>query len=253
MINAIIVDDEKDCRESIKSLIKQCCNNVNISGEASSVEEGLDCISKKQPDLLLLDVELSDGTSFDLLNQIINPNFQIIFITAFDKYAIQAIRHSAIDYILKPVNPDLFKKAVIKAINLIENNDQIAKQVKILLDNRNSFNRMALPTIDGLRFINISDILYLKSEANYTWFLLNNNEKILVTKTLKEFDETLSENTFVRIHQSYLININYVEKYIKGQGGSVIMTNGTELLVSRRKKEHFINTISRPKKNRKII
>lgn len=240
MMQAVVIDDDKGCRKTIEDILQENCPDIQITGQAASVEEGKQTIIKNKPDLLFLDIELTDGNAFDLLAEIKDIGFHVIFITAFDQYAIQAIRHSAIDYILKPIDPDLFLKAVNKARQINTNNDLLARQVKLLIDNRNNFNKIALPTIDGLRFINIDDIIYCKSEANYTWVYLKNNENFLVTKTLKEYDETLSKNNFVRIHQSYLININYVERYVKGKGGSVIMSDGTEILVSRRKKEYFL-------------
>lgn len=241
MMQAVVIDDDQGCRQTVKNILKENCPDIQVAGEAASVEDGKTIITKHKPDLLFLDIELTDGIAFDLLSEIKDLSFHVIFITAFDQYAIQAIRHSAIDYLLKPIDPELFIKAVNKARQINVNNDLLAKQVKILIDNKNNFNKIALPTIDGLRFINIDDIIYCKSEANYTWVYLKNNESFLVTKTLKEYDETLSKNNFVRVHQSYLININYVEKYVKGKGGSVIMADGTEILVSRRKKEHFLS------------
>ncbi|MBU1579608.1 MAG: LytTR family DNA-binding domain-containing protein, partial [Bacteroidetes bacterium] len=156
------------------------------------------------------------------------------------QFAIQAIRHSAIDYIMKPVDNEEFVRAVNKSKQMNLNIDLLTRQVKVLLKNKDNFHRIALPTLDGLRFIDLDEVLYCKSESNYTWFHLQNGEKIMVTRTLKEYDETLSENRFIRIHQSYLINIRYVDRYLKGKSAYVVMSNGQEINVSRRKEELFL-------------
>ena len=240
MMKAVIIDDEKDCRQVVETLLNEHFSEIRICGQAASVAKGRELIMNENPDVLLLDIELGDGNAFDLLAGLNKLNFQVIFITAYEQYAIQAIRHSAIDYILKPVDPQAFIQAIDKVKRMSDNMGLLSKQIKVLLENRSDFNRIALPTLEGFRFVNIDDIIHCKAESNYTWFHLKNNEKILVTKTLKEYDETLSEKYFVRVHQSHLINIKYVEKYIKGEGGTVVMADGTEVIVSRRRKDQFL-------------
>lgn len=239
-MNTVIIDDEKDCRQIVENLLNEHFPEIEICGQAASVEEGKNLIISESPDILLLDIELEDGNAFDLLASLSDHNFHVIFITAFEHYAIQAIRHSAIDYILKPVDPQAFVEAIEKVKRMNQNMGLLSRQIKVLLENRSDFNRIALPTVEGFRFVNIDDIIRCEAESNYTWFHLKNKEKILVTKTLKEYDETLSDKFFVRVHQSHLINIKYVEKYIKGEGGSVVMADGTEVHVSRRRKDQFL-------------
>lgn len=245
MLRAVIIDDEDDCRQAVLNLVQMNCPGISIAGEAGSVKQGVDLIYKERPDLLFLDIKLADGTAFNILEELKDYNFHIIFITAYDHYAIQAIQHSAIDYLLKPIDAELFCKAVDKVNRISLNIGLLTKQIKILLENRNDFNRIALPTLEGFRFVNLDDIICCQSDSNYTWFFMKNSEKILVTRTLKEYEETLSDNYFIRIHQSYLINIRYVEKYIKGEGGSVIMADGSEVPVSKRKKEYFLKKFQR--------
>jgi len=240
-MRALIIDDEKSCREILKSLLQDNFPEIKIAGEASSLMEARKAIANLYPDLVFLDIKLTDGSGFELLETIPSFEFHVIFVTAFDQFAIQAIRHSAIDYILKPVDTEEFVAAVKKSKHMSLNIDLLTRQIKVLLKNKDDFHRIALPTLDGLRFINLDEVLYCNSDSNYTWFHLQNGEKIMVTRTLKEYDETLSENCFVRIHQSYLINLRYVDRYVKGKSGYVIMSNGKEINVSRRKKELFLN------------
>lgn len=241
MLRAAIIDDETDCREAINNILNENCPDVTVIGQASSVVDGAELIIKEKPDILFLDIQLDDGDAFDILEELKEYHFHIIFITAYDQYAIQAIKHSAIDYILKPVDPFHLIKAIdkIKRINL--NVGLLSQQIGILLENRNNYNRIALPTLEGFRFINLDSIVRCQAESNYTWFFLKNSEKILVTKTLKEYEETLSESFFIRIHHSHLINTKFIEKYVKGEGGFVIMNDGSEISVSRRRKESFLN------------
>lgn len=243
MLNAVVIDDEMYCRDTVTHLLKEYFPDIKVVAESDSVAKGLIAILQNKPDLLLLDIELIDGTGFDLLSQLPEHDFQLVFITAFDHFAIQAIKHSAIDYLLKPLDPVLFVKAIEKARKQNQNKELLKNQINVINENSKGFQRIALPTRDGFRFIKLENVLYCKSENNYTWFYLRNSEKILVTKTLKEYAEVLSEEKFVRIHQSYLINIDFVEEYIKGEGGSVIMSDGKEITVSRRKKDLFLNKI----------
>lgn len=240
-MKVVIIDDEQSCRQALAELLNKSFPDIRIAGEAASLEEARDLISKAHPDLLFLDIQLPDGSGFELLEDIASFEFHVIFVTAYDQYAIQAIRHSAIDYLMKPVDPSELIAAVKKSKQMSLNIEMLTRQVKVLLKNKDDFHRIALPTLDGLRFINLDNVLYCKSDSNYTWFFLSNGEKILVTRTLKEYDETLSENYFVRIHQSYLINIRFVDRYVKGKAGYVIMSDGTEINVSRRRKELFLS------------
>ncbi len=243
MFKAVIIDDESKARNALKNLIEKHCSNIAVVAEADCVKAGVDIIKEYEPDIAFLDVQMPDGTGFDLLEQIGDIDFKIIFASAYDKFAIQAFRFSAIDYLLKPVEPEM----LIEACSRLTGDSKISeinKKLEVLLNNRNSFEKIALPTLDGINFVKIKDIIRCESDNNYTNIFLNDGRKYIVSKTLKEFDEMLTPFNFFRIHKSHLINLNYLQKYNKGEGGYVIMEDGSELEVSRRRKEDFIRALS---------
>jgi two-component system, LytTR family, response regulator len=243
MIRAIIIDDEHDSRTTVANILMNYCNNISVVGQAANVNDGLSLIARKKPDVIFLDIQMPDGTGFDLLERIKKVDFQIIFVTAFDKYALRAIKFSALDYILKPVDPHQLIEAVEKIRKKPLGFDEISQKLKILLRNKDGFERMSLPTLEGFKFVNIKDIVRCESESNYTWFYLNSGEKTLVTRTLKEYEEILSHLNFFRIHQSHLVNLKYIDRYVKGDGGTVVMVDGAEVEVSRRRKEGFLKAM----------
>jgi two-component system LytT family response regulator len=243
MFKAVIIDDESKARNALKNLIEKHCSNIAVIAEADCVKAGVDIIKEYEPDIAFLDVQMPDGTGFDLLEQIGDIDFKIIFASAYDKFAIQAFRFSAIDYLLKPVEPEM----LIEACSRLTGDSKISeinKKLEVLLNNRNSFEKIALPTLDGINFVKIKDIIRCESDNNYTNIFLNDGKKYIVSKTLKEFDEMLTPFNFFRIHKSHLINLNYLQRYNKGEGGYVIMEDGSELEVSRRRKEDFIRALS---------
>ena len=178
------------------------------------------------------------------MEQLKEPNFQVIFISAYDQYALKAIKFSALDYILKPVNPQHLIDAVDKLKTPESDFGLISKQISTLFRNKNGFERITLPTFEGLRFIILKDIIRCEADNNYTNFYLSSGEKVLVTKTLKEYDDNLSDEDFIRVHQSHLVNSKYIDRYIKGDGGTIIMTDGSHVEVSRRRKEEFLKRMS---------
>ena len=247
MLRAIIVDDEENGRETLLYSLKEVCPDVEVISMADSVETGLQAIKDHGPELLFLDIEMPSGSGFDLLQQIPNIDFDIIFTTAYDQYAIKAFKFSATDYLLKPVNMDELKSAV----DMVKNNKvtkETFKQYEILKENLeekdNSFHRLALPTSDGLDFIELKNIIRCAADGNYTLFYLTNGKKIIVGKTLKEYDELLSDHNFFRTHKSHLINLEFMTKYVKGIGGYVIMSDGSEVEVAKRRKESFMERLS---------
>jgi len=244
MSRAIIIDDEQESRNTIFNILNNYCDQVTVVAQAENVREGLAAIEDYKPDVVFLDIQMPDGSGFDLLENLPEINFQVIFITAFDQYALKAIKFSALDYILKPVDPHLLIEAVNKIKPSETNHDFITHQISTLLRNKNNFERITLPTLEGLKFINIKDIIRCEADNNYTQFFLNSGEKILVTKTLKEYDETLSELDFIRVHQSHLVNVKFVDRYIKGDGGTIVMVDGSEVEVSRRRKEEFLKKMN---------
>jgi len=248
MIRAIIIDDERHCIDRLTSLIEEYCSqHVQLLEACESVECGLDCIKKLHPDLVFLDVQIHDKTGFDLLRQIKKINFDVIFTTAYEKYAVQAFRFSAIDYLLKPIEPDDLLQAVEKVKEKISK-EEISAKIEVLFHNLKNLHgvskRINVPTINGLVFLHVDEIIRCQSDINYTTIFLKNKQKLLVAKTLKEFEELLTEYNFFRVHNSHLINLAYIKSYNKGKGGFVSMIDNSEIEVSTRRKEEFLKKIS---------
>jgi two-component system LytT family response regulator len=244
MINAIIIDDEHNSIKSLSYDLEKYCPQVNIIGKCTSAKEGLKSIQQLQPDLVFLDINMPWMTGLELLEVLGEINFEVIFVTAHDQYAIKAFRLSAIDYLLKPIDHEelinAVKKVEVKQKNLTK------EQLRHLKENMNpssSLQRIGIPTKEGIDFILINDILYCEADSNYTYINLKDGKKLLSAKTLKEFDHLLRQNNFCRIHQSYLINLNHLKKYFRGDGGYVKMIDGTMLNVSRSKKEELLANI----------
>lgn len=242
MIKAIIIDDEQKARETLSDSLSLYCKNIDVIAEADGVKTGLVVIKENNPDIVFLDIMMTDGSGFDLLELIPTINFEIIFVTAYDKFAVKAFEFSAVDYILKPIKPQQLIRAVGK-LKKSEGFETINKKLEVLLNNKNNLEKIALPSLDGLCFIKIEDIIRCESDGNYTTFYMNLGEKVIVTRLIKEYEEMLSPLTFYRIHKSHIINFKYIKKYIRGDGGSVIMNDGTKIEVSRRRKEGFVSAL----------
>jgi len=241
MIRAVTIDDEPESRKAITNILTDYCKDVTILGEADNVASGIKLIKETNPDVVFLDIQMPDGNGFDILESFDTINFHVIFVTAFNQYAIKAIEFSAIDYLLKPLDPAKLLKAVEKLKNLSPKINQSSERVEMLLKNKNNVSKIALPTLNGYRFVKVKDIIRCEANNNYTSFYLQTTEKIVVTRTLKDFESMLKDDSFIRVHQSHLINIDYVEQYIKGDGGTAIMSDGSEVEISRRKKDQFLN------------
>jgi len=240
MIKALIIDDEKSSRDTLRGFVENYCEEIQIIGEAESAEQGIEQIKELQPQLIFLDIELPLGSGFDLLEACKHSNFEIIFTTAHDQYALQAIKVCALDYLLKPISATDLKAAVAK-IHQRNLSGSATPQIGAFVENIGNLNKqlsnIVLPTLDGFLVVKISDIVRCEADKNYTNFILTNNEEILVSKTLKEFEELLHDMDFIRVHQSHLINATHVQRYIKGSGGYVKMSDDSIIEVSRRKKE----------------
>ena len=239
-LTSIIVEDEETSREILKNYIKKYCPNVVVLGEASNVEEALVLIRNNDLDLVFLDVEMPYGNAFDLLDKVGDVNFETVFVTAYNHYAIEALNAHASYYLMKPISIDELIKAVdyVTEIRTKEN----ALQDEVLVPKTNSISgKITIPQLDGFEILNTVDILYCKADDNYTEIYLNNNKKKLVSKTLKYFEDALTESTFARVHKSYLVNVNEVVKYLKGKGGSVLLSNGKEIMVSASKKAQLLS------------
>lgn len=247
MLKAIIIDDEKNSREKLQFLLRNYCGNlVEIVAICENGEEGLKAIEKHQPGLILLDVEMPSMTGFDMLKQIPKINFEIIFTTAHDHYAIKAIKFSALDYLLKPIDLDQLRESVTKAVEKHSHKNSTTQYdvfVENIKDNNRKLENLSIPTSHGLVFVKVNDIIRCESSSNYTIFHLMNKEEVVATRTLKEYEELLEESGFIRIHHSHLINKNHLKEYLKGAGGQVVMNDGTTLDVSRRKKEEVMDRL----------
>jgi len=238
-LNAIIIEDETNSREILSNYLAKYCPHVNLEGEAATIKEGLELIHQKKPDLVFLDVEMPFGNAFDLLDQVPDRRFETVFVTAYNQYAMDALNHHAAYYLMKPINIDELIKAVAYVSEIKEKEDALDDRILTSKLNK-AEGKITLPQQDGFQVLNVSDILFCKADDNYTEIYLE-NKKILVSKTLKYFEDALSEFPFARIHKSYLVNVNEVIKYRKGKGGSVVISNGKELLVSASKKKQFLS------------
>ena len=247
MIKIIIIDDQEDCIEKLSFLIKKYCPMTTLAGVANSGKDGIALIEKEQPNLVFLDVEMDDMTGFEMLERLDSIDFKVIFTTSFDKYAIKAIRFSALDYLLKPIGKEDLITAIERAHSKPEKlqNEQVKELAEIGKSKAAKIERIALTTSDGLIFKNISDIIHCESDRNYTTVHLLNKEKLIVSKTLKEIDETLEGSGFFRIHHSHLINLSHITHYIKGDGGYVIMQNGKNISIARNRREEFFELFSK--------
>lgn len=245
MIKAIIVDDEQHCINRISTLLKGYESEVYLVATARTVQDGLVAINKFNPDLVFLDVEIADKTGFDLLREIDSPSFEVIFTTAHDKYAVMAFKFCAIDFLLKPVDESDFQSAILKVIAK-NHNSGMSNQIAELLKNvgKKTPRKIGVPTLNGIVFILISDIRYCHADGNYTEIFLINNQKIVVSKTLKEFDDLLSDYQFFRVHNSNLVNLDYVKSYNKGKGGFLILDDNTNIEVSSRRKDELLKKLS---------
>lgn len=242
MIRALIIDDEEQSRDSLAAYLEKYCKNVELVGQGFNVADGLEKINTHKPNLVFLDVEMPDGNGFDLLESLDNVFFDVIFVTAYNDYAVKAFRFSALDYLLKPVEPEILKEAV-KKVRESNKSKYLPRQLNLLRDSKNGFNKIALPVGDGIIFVNITDIIRCQSDRNYSVFHLKNGDRIMVSRTLKEYEEILTSLRFFRVHHSHLINMSFIKKYVRGEGGSVIMEDGYEVEVARRRKEKFLEAL----------
>lgn len=243
MLHAIIIEDEAASRETLKSYLIKYCPKVKLLDEADCVKSGLEIIKKHQPDLVFLDVEMPYGNAFDLLEQVEERNFETIFVTAFDNYAMKALNFSASYYILKPIDID----ELIKAVDLIlekKGSEEHSMRTKILIENlkieNKQLQKIVLPLIDGFEVVKVNEILRCQANDNFTEFFFTNGKKQLICRTLKYYEEVLSEMDFVRVHKSHLINLQFVQRYKKGKGGQVYLTDGTAVDVSASRKADLL-------------
>jgi two-component system, LytTR family, response regulator len=243
----IIVEDEKHSQEALKNMLIEFCADVDVVAMASNVTNAVQLIRKFNPDIVFMDIELNPGTGFDVLTQTRDLRYAVIFTTAFEQYAIQAIKFSSVDYLLKPVDLEELQNALDKARKRIAD-EKKQEQVTVLLNNlaleHNPNRKICLASLEGLEFYNVSDIIYCEANGAYTNFILKENIKVMVSKNLKEYENLLSGQNFLRVHSRHLINLHEVKKYIRSDGGSIIMNNGDVVYLSPRKKDEFLQRMS---------
>jgi two-component system LytT family response regulator len=239
-MKALIVDDEASNRENLQTLLKTYADDVQVCAVAESVAEAIGAIKQHQPQLVFLDIQLHTETGFDLLKQLGEINFEIIFITAYNQYAIQAIKFSALDYLLKPIDIDELTAAIDKARRSIQQkqkNERLGYLLEYLKDENKATPRIALPMLGETRYVNIADIIRCEADNTYTRFILNNGEKILVSKTLKEYADMLTGHRFLRTHQTHLVNMAYIKSWLREDGGSLLLTDQTKIPISKLNRE----------------
>jgi len=251
MIRAILVDDEKHCLKTLGMLLKEYCPEVQILAQCDSGEAGVEAIEKFKPDLVFLDIEMPHMNGFEMLETLSEINFAVVFTTGYDQYAIKAFRFSALDYLLKPVDHEELKKTVQRVTQHLQR--PLPQQLEILLQKIHShtpaITKVALPTMEGLQMIPVDAIISCESERNYTVLFLKDKRKITVSKILKEIEEMLDEYSFLRVHHSYIVNINEISKYVKGEGGYLVMSDGSSIDVSRSRKDILLQKLQPGKYN----
>jgi len=246
MIKAIIIEDEKMSRETLRRLLEKYCPTVEVVAEADGYRKGMEEIRKHHPDCIFLDIQMPDGSGFRLLEELEIVDFDIIFTTAFDQFAIKAIKYSALDYLLKPIIP----QELMEAIARVEKKKAERIKKKLLDDLPENANvpdeksqKIVLSTSEMIHVISVDDIVRCESDNYYTYFYFVDGRKLLVSKTLKENEELLSQHNFIRPHKSHLVNVRYIKSYIRQDGGYILMTDDTRIPVSRRKKDKIMEII----------
>ncbi len=249
MIKTVIIEDEKKSREMLAAIIENNCPELNIIGLAKDVTEGESVIRQLKPDLVFLDISMPDGSGFDLLERVQGCKFDLIFATASDQHAIRAIKYSACDYLLKPIDVDELQQAVNKVMSRkkttppdMENLQFLIQQLKRSDEN---FAKITLPTGTAYEVVNLKDIIRLEADGSYTYFYLNDKRKLMVTASLKHYEDILPEGDFLRVHHHSLINMNHVVRFLKEDGGYAIMSDETKVEISRRKKDAFMEKLNK--------
>lgn len=248
MIKSLIIDDELDSSAALRLAVDKYCPDIEIMASVSTAKEGLKAITKFRPSLVFLDIQMPYMSGFDLLAEIGEINFAVIFVTAYNHYAIKAIKFSALDYLLKPVDPDDLVGAVRKAEKWQNDKDHTHRYQSFLTNIQHQtkgMDNLAIPTSDGLLFLETANIIFCRADGNYTMLYLRDGKSILVSKSLIDFEHILTDSGFFRIHHSAIINMKHIQKYVKGDGGYVILSEDHSVDVSRRKKEAFLRHLNK--------
>ena len=246
MIKTVIVEDEKNARIALTQMLKEDCPEVEIIGEAGQVETAISLIEELNPALIFMDIKLGNQNSFEILQAVDLTKLHVIFTTAYENYAVRAFRFSAIDYLLKPINREYLRNAVDKLVHLNSPDDQ-SEKVAVLLENLKQESKtpkkIILSTQEMMRIIELNEIIRCEADVNYTRFYLKDTDQLLISRTLKEFEEELADCNFMRVHKSHLINMDYVTGYDKREGGSVVLADGSRVPLSPRKRELFMQRL----------
>jgi len=246
MLRTLLVDDEPDCLDVLRYVLKTHCPGTEIVGEADNVESALRCIVRCNPDLLLLDISLKNESGFDLLKHLDAAAPQLIFVTAWDNHALRAFKYSAVDYLLKPVDGEELRAAVERAAKRT-GEKAVAGKLDALMSNLGALQlaqqKMAVPTMNGLSFIYLSNVRRLEARGSCTTIFLDSGESIVTTRSIKEYEDLLPATIFYRVHNSHIINVNKVRKYQKGRGGYLLMEDGTPIEVAQRRREDFLQIL----------
>ncbi|MFI5185775.1 MAG: LytR/AlgR family response regulator transcription factor [Chitinophagales bacterium] len=246
-MRAILVDDEPDGIRTLKKLLELNCPEVEIAATCSNTIDAMNKLGELKPDLVFLDVRMPNKSGLDMLAELSEIDFEVIFVTAHNEYMLQALQFSAVDYLMKPVDEDRLQEAVQRVEKRLKEKKN-SDQAEILLHNINKAGsplemRLCLPTQKGFTILKLEDIIYCEAQRSYTIFRLVNNKSIIISKPLFDYDKLLADTIFLRVHKSFLINLMHVKEYVRGEGGTVIMSNGMEVEISRRKKEQFLEKV----------
>lgn len=239
-LTSIIVEDEANSRDILKNYLKKYCPNISVLGEAANIHDALVLIDNNDLDIVFLDVEMPYGNAFDLLDKVGNITFETIFVTAYNHYAVEALNAHASYYLMKPISIDELIKAVNYVTDIKIKEDSLEKNLLVSKTNTVA-GKITIPQLDGFEVLNTADILFCKADDNYTEIHLNTKKKKVVSKTLKYFEDALLDSGFARVHKSYLVNVNEIVKYVKGKGGSVVLSNGKEIMVSASRKSELLS------------
>ncbi len=245
MLRAIIIDDEKTSCDALSGLLKRYCENITVIAVADGYKSGIKAIHEHKPDVVFLDIQMPDGSGFQVLEDVNEVNFEVIFTTAYDQYAIKAIKYSALDYLLKPIIPSDLVNAV-KKVEQKRNLSEMSSNIKVLLENiktKSSSKKIVLSTSEKIHVVETDDIVRCESDDYYTRFFFKDGKTLLISKTLKETEQLLGEFDFLRPHKSHLVNIKYIKGFLKNDGGYIQLSDGSKVPVSRRKKEKVIHTL----------
>jgi len=252
VIKAIIVEDEIKSMNNLKNMLKNHCPRVEIVGDALSIKEALDLFEdpEMKPDVAFLDINLTDGLVFRMLEELRPIDFEIIFVTAYNEHAIKACEYSSVGYIMKPIDPETLTQAVsrIRPKKAADKMEQRLELMNHQMQNPNAFEKMSISALDGIYFVSIKDIVRFEAEDNYTHIYLNSGDRITASKTIKSYEDMLNTVNFYRVHKRHVINLNFMRKFVKGDGGYLVMDDGKKIEVSRRRRPAFMEQLRRLQK-----